>query len=448
MQKKYCVLFTDLNLSSPILRAIDEMGYINPTPIQQQAFSVIRSGRDVVGVAQTGTGKTLAYLLPLLTHLNYSEQRHPRILVLVPTRELVVQVEQEAKQAAKYTSLRIAGVYGGTNMTPQAETVMEGLDVLIGTPGRLFDLAMRGVLSVKQIKHLVIDEVDEMLNLGFLPQVKSMIDLVPERRQNIVFSATLSEQVEKLLSGFLGDTHKIEIAPHGTPLDQIEQRVFLVPNFYTKINLLAYLCNTEPDFSKVLVFVPSKKIADLVYEKLQPQFPEKIGVIHGNKSQNYRFNTLEKFEKEEINLLVSTDIMARGLDITDVSHVINMNIPENPGDYLHRIGRTGRIHKAGISISFTDKSELEYLQQAEQLMKKSLLIKELPAEVEVAELLLPEEEPSVSTKNYIKAPRLKSSKGAFHEKKQKNKKVNLGGPGRKRVDKPSNRGAQKRKNKK
>ncbi len=442
------MLFTDLNLSSPILKAIDEMGFINPTPIQQQAFSVIRSGRDVVGVAQTGTGKTLAYLLPLLTHQKFSDQRHPRILVLVPTRELVVQVEQEAKQAAKYTNLRIAGVYGGTNMTPQAETVMDGLDVLIGTPGRLFDLAMRGVLSVKQIKHLVIDEVDEMLNLGFLPQVRTILDLVPERRQNIVFSATLSTQVENLLSGFFRDPHKIEIAPHGTPLDQIEQRVFLVPNFYTKINLLAYLFNTEPDFTKVLVFVPNKKIADLVYEKLQPQFPEKIGVIHGNKSQNFRFNTLEKFEKEEINLLVSTDIMARGLDITDVSHVINMNIPENPGDYLHRIGRTGRINKAGISISFTDKLELEYLQQAEQLMKKSLLIKELPSEVEVAELLLPEEEPSVSTKNYIKAPRLKNLKGAFHEKKQKNKKVNLGGPGKKRVDKPANRGAQKRKNKK
>jgi ATP-dependent RNA helicase RhlE len=444
------VLFEELNLNTPLLNAIHDMGFVYPTPIQEKSFSIIMSGRDAVGIAQTGTGKTLAYLLPLLRQLKYSTQRQPRIIVLVPTRELVVQVINELENLSKYQTVRIAGVYGGANINKQAETVFEGLDILVGTPGRLYDLVLRGVLSLNSVKKFVIDEVDEMLQLGFRPQVVNIMELLPEKRQNILFSATLSKEVEQLFSTFFYNPEKIEIAPHGTPLDQVKQYVYRVPNFYTKLNLLDHLIETEPDFTKVLVFAESRKLADIMHEFMVKKFPEDVGVIHSNKSQNYRFNALERFEKGKYRVLIATDIMARGLDITDVSHVINFSIPSQAGDYLHRIGRTGRAEKTGVAYSFVTEAEQEFQMQVETLMNKAIELLELPEDIDISDHLLPEEQTTISSKNYLKLPSMKKSQGAYHEKKEKNKKVNLGGPGRRKPKgkKPSNRSAKKRKFKK
>jgi ATP-dependent RNA helicase RhlE len=446
-KKKEIVLFKELNINTPLQNAINDLGYEYATPIQEKSYSVICSGRDVVGIAQTGTGKTIAYLLPLLRNLKYSEQRHPRVLVLVPTRELVTQVLQELEALSKYMNVRTGGVFGGANINKQAEMVMGGLDILIGTPGRLYDLMMKGVLSVKSVKKLVVDEVDEMLNLGFRPQVINIIEHLPTKRQNILYSATLTEDVEALFNEFFYNPERIEIAPHGTPLEQIEQRAYHAPNFFTKINLLEQLLKGDDSMSKVLVFSDNKKLADVLHDKISPNFEGEIGVIHSNKSQNYRFNALKQFDSGKYRVLISTDIMARGLDISDVSHVINMSLPEHPGDYLHRIGRTGRANKAGIAISFISESEQEKQMEIEELMHRTMLVEPLPVGLEISDHLLPEEQPSLSTKNYLKISSIKDSKGAYHEKKTKNKKVNLGGPGRRKPKgkKPSNRSAKKRK---
>jgi ATP-dependent RNA helicase RhlE len=257
------------------------------------------------------------------------------------------------------------------------------------------------------------------------------MEILPLRRQNLMFSATLTSEVEELINSFFFDPQKIEIAPHGTPIERIIQTAYHVPNFYTKLNLLVYLVNSNPGMEKVLVFVGTKKLADRLYEQLEKKITGKADVIHSNKSQNYRFNVLEKFEKGEIKILIATDIIARGLDISDVSHVINFDIPSVPGDYIHRIGRTGRAHKDGIAIAFINNAEQAYQTEIEKLMKKSIPLMALPDKLEISNIFTDEEKPDLGNKEYLKAPSLKNSKGAFHEKKDKNKKQNSGSPAKK-----------------
>ncbi|MEN8121696.1 MAG: DEAD/DEAH box helicase [Bacteroidota bacterium] len=429
------MIFSELNINTPLLNALNDIGYEYPTPIQKEAFSVILSGKDVVGIAQTGTGKTFAYLLPLLKQHKYSEQRNPRILIVVPTRELVLQVVKEAERLTKYVNIRIAGVYGGTNINTQKQMVYNGLDLLVATPGRLIDLALTGVLRLKSIQKLVIDEVDEMLNLGFRKQLIDLMDMLPKKRQNLMFSATLSDGVDQLIKEFFYEPQKIEIAAHGTPLDQIIQQAYHVPNFYTKVNLLENLLLDEESLSKVLVFVDSKKLADRLHEHLGEKFSDQLGVVHSNKSQNYRINSLKRFEDGTHRVLISTDIMARGLDISDVTHVINFDTPEVPGDYLHRIGRTGRADKTGVAITFINEAEQAYQMDIEKTMKKTIPMEALPENLEISNVYTEEERPSLHDKSYLKEPTLKHSKGAFHEKKEKNIKVNSGSPARKRKTK-------------
>jgi ATP-dependent RNA helicase RhlE len=425
------VIFKDLNLHLPLLSAIDELGYVNPTPIQAKAFSAIMSGKDVIGIAQTGTGKTIAYLLPLLRQLKYADQKNPRILIVVPTRELVAQVVDEIEKLTKYMNVRFAGVYGATNINTQKQMIYEGLDILVATPGRLMDLYMTGILRLKSIQKFVIDEVDEMLNEGFRAQLISMMEVLPKKRQNLMFSATLTSEVEELVNEFFYDPQKIEIARHGTPLEQIEQTAFQVPNFYSKLNLLEYLLKENKDMEKVLVFVETKKMADSVFEKLDQKMPGICGVMHSNKSQNFRFNVLDKFENANIKVLIATDIIARGLDISDVSHVINFDTPSIQGNYIHRIGRTGRADKPGQAILFFNDVEQKYLAVIEQLMKKSIPISPLPENLEISAIYTDEERPDLGNKEYLKQPKLKHSKGAFHDKKLKNTKQNSGSPAKK-----------------
>lgn len=440
--------FVDLNLNTPLLAALSDLGYTAPTPIQQKVFSVAMSGRDVVGIAQTGTGKTFAYLLPILRQLTFSKQKEPRVLILVPTRELVVQLVGEVRKLTAYMNTRVEGVYGGTNINTQKELVGNGLDILVATPGRLMDLALGRYVNLKYIRHFVIDEVDEMLSLGFRVQLTTILDLLPSRRQNLMFSATMTEEVDELINVFFNAPATIEATRSGTPLDRILQGAYQVPNFYTKLNLLEHLLATDDSMQKVLIFSPSKRTADLIQRHLDNQFPDQFETIHSNKSQNFRMNAVVKFEKGLCRGLIATDLLARGLDVTDVTHVINVDTPAEPETYIHRIGRTGRADRDGSSLLFVAESERPAQEAIEALMARPIPLLPFPEGVEISGHLLDEERYTPgSGKNYL-PPQPAVRTGAFHEKKKKNKKVNLGNKTKHlremKYKKPITRGQKKR----
>lgn len=421
--------FADLNLPKPLLRALDDLGLQDPTPIQEKAFPVILSGRDVVAIAQTGTGKTFAYLLPVLRQLNYSDQRHPRVLIVVPTRELVAQVTDEIGKLSKYMSVRCVGVYGASNINTQKQQVYDGIDILVGTPGRIIDLTLSRTLQLSDIKKVVIDEVDEMIGLGFRPQLTQIIEKLPPRRQNLLFSATLDEESEAIIETYFNSPEYVELISRGTPLEKIIQETYYIPNFYSKINLLVSLLRRDEDMSKVLVFVKNKKVADDLEKELEPEFPEAIGVIHSNRSQPQRFAAVKHFQEGTHRVLIATDVIARGLDLRDVTHVVNFDAPKDAAAYIHRMGRTGRADKDGSSVLFIADKDLEIQQAIETLMKKELPVLDLPDDVEISDVLTKEERPVVRDKNIHKNQKKKEFEpgSAFHEKKAKNKKEQLGG---------------------
>lgn len=417
--------FDDLNLTAPLRNALADLGFTTPTPIQQKAFPVIMSGRDTVGIAQTGTGKTFAYLLPVLTQLRFSDQKEPRVLIVVPTRELVVQLTGEIQKLTAYMTVRVEGVYGGANINTQKIQVAGGVDVLVATPGRLMDLALCRAVSLKYIRHFIIDEVDEMLALGFRSQLTTILDLLPRRRQNLLFSATMTEEVDEMIGTFFNAPVNVEPVRAGTPLERIVQSACCVPNFYTKINLLEHLLAHDASMSKVLIFGATKKMADLIHEHLEAAFPGQFELIHSNKSQNFRLNAVASFEKGRCRGLIATDLLARGIDVTDVTHVINVDTPLEPETYIHRIGRTGRADRDGAAMLFYTDAEQPALEAIETLMEKKIPQFPLPQEVPVAHQLTPEEmKKPGSDKNYLPAQPVRT--GAFHEKKAANKKVNLG----------------------
>lgn len=437
--------FRDLNLNTPLYNAIDDLGFITPTPIQVESFNVVASGKDVVGIAQTGTGKTFAYMLPILKNLKYSRQENPRVLILVPTRELVVQVVNEIEKLSKYIDNRVLGVYGGTNINTQKQAIAQGLDILVATPGRLYDLAVSRVLQLKSIQKLVIDEVDVMLDLGFRHQLLNIFDILPERRQNIMYSATMTKEVDELITEFFVNPTKISIAVSGTPLENITQTRYNVPNFYTKVNLLKELLSEKDTYSRVLIFVAYKRMADRLFDKLEELFPSETCVIHSNKTQNYRLRSIEQFREGENRLLVATDVMARGLDIDDVSHVINFDTPDYPENYMHRIGRTGRAERKGESILFSTEREQQAREDIEALMHMAINTLEIPEQVEISKELIEEERDVIKERYNPTKRREEGAPGpAFHEKKEKNKKENLGGSYRremaKKYKKPKTRG--------
>ena len=435
--------FQDLNLNTPLRNALDDLNFDKPTPIQEQAFSAIMSGRDVVGIAQTGTGKTFAYLLPLLRMLKFSKQKNPRILIMVPTRELVVQVVGEIEKLTKYINIRVAGVYGGVNINTQHQDLMRGLDVVVATPRRLYDLVLRRALQLKSIQKFVIDEVDVMLDLGFKFQVNNIIELLPPNKQSIMFSATMTETVEEMIDTNFKTPEKISVAVSGTPLENIEQRAYKIPNFNTKANLLKHLLSDEEIYHKILIFIGDKRIADRLFENLNEEFPGEVSLVHTGKSQNFRLNSVEEFDEGQTRILIATDVMARGLDIEHVSHVVNFDTPNYPENYMHRIGRTGRAERKGQSLLFTTDKEQEYLDAIEDLMNMEVTKYEIPKEVEISKELIPEERPrAIEINNPNKTD--DEAGPAFHEKKEKNKKVNLGGSYRreiaKKYKKPKTRG--------
>jgi ATP-dependent RNA helicase RhlE len=417
--------FEQFNLSKQLKRALDDLGFTTPTPIQIQSFPVILSGKDMVGIAQTGTGKTLAYALPIVQDLKFSEQASPRVLVLVPTRELVVQVVENIRAIAACKNLRVVGVYGGTNINTQTKELAPGVDILVGTPGRLFDLAMSRTVKFKTITKLVVDEVDVLLDAGFRVQLTNIFDLLPERRQNILFSATMTDEVSKLIDSYFTSPVRIAISASGEPVKKIEQSCYPVKNFYTKINLLEHLLSNRKEFSKVLVFVSSKKMATRLFDIFTELMPG-VGVIHANKEQAYRLEIIRKFDAGNIRILIATDLIARGVDLEKLSHVVSFDTPDFPENYIHRIGRTGRAEQSGQSILFFTEKENEYKVAIEALMKYEIPQLEFPEEVEINFKSTPEEEEKVVMKRNRKTTHVKPTEG-FHEKSEKNKKVNLGG---------------------
>jgi ATP-dependent RNA helicase RhlE len=394
--------FEDLNLNKFLLEALADQEISTPTEIQEKAIPVASSGKDIVGIAQTGTGKTLAYLLPILKTLKFSDQRNPRVLILVPTRELVVQVVREIELLTPRISVRALGIYGGTNINTQKQLVHDGSDIIVATPGRIYDIALTGILRFSSIQKLVIDECDEMLNLGFLPQLQRIMELLPQKRQNMLFSATITEHVSDLIDNYFDEVVKIEIGRTGKPLEKIDQYFYLAPNFYTKLNFLKSLVADKETFRRFFVFVRNKKYADIIFEALSQIHPNEFGVIHSNKSQNFRIRMLDEFQDGKLRGIIATDVASRGVDIEKVSHVVNLDIPEIAELYIHRIGRTGRKEMAGETITMITEDEVPALEGVFQLMGKSYPIDALPEDIEISIQLNEEEKP----KNIHDAPTL------------------------------------------
>jgi len=406
--------FETLNLNNPLRNALAELGVQNPTNIQEKVFPVVMSGVDVVGIAQTGTGKTFAYLLPCLRQWKFTKDKSPTILILVPTRELVVQVIGAVHQLTKFLNVRVGGAYGGTNIKTQIAMLGEGQDIVVATPGRLLDLIFNGSLKAKSIKKLIIDEVDEMLDLGFQDQLTKLFDLLPKRRQNLMFSATMTEQVEKLIGQFFANPAYVEAARAGAPLDNISQELYECPNFNTKVNLISNLLGNA-ELSKVLVFTATKKLADQLFERMDALLPQQVGVIHANKDQNYRFNAVDSFQN-----------VSRGMDISDVSHVINFDLPTTPENYIHRIGRTGRADAKGHAITFVSPFDPEILGEIEEMMDMVVSNSELPEDLVISSELTIDEMPNDFREGATQKKKKFIPAGpAFHDKKDKNKKVNV-----------------------
>lgn len=411
--------FEQLKISKSILKTLDEIGFHSPTPIQQKAIPKISSGVNVVGIAQTGTGKTAAYLLPLLTKLKKPEGKDPRLVVLVPTRELSIQVGEDTEELLTYSELRSAAVFGGIGWTKHAELIQPGIDILVATPGRLWDLYMAGALSLKKVKYLVIDEADRMLDMGFLPQLRQLFEIIPARRQNLLFSATFSESVEKMAGEFMDYYEKVEVARSATPVKQVSQTVYKVPNYRTKLNLIQHLLKDEEKFTRVIIFVRTKEHADEVFRVIKRKAEGEKRILHSNKGQNTRINAINAFKNGEVRILISTDVSARGLDASLVSHVINFDLPLGYEDYVHRIGRTARAGNKGDAISLIDPSEEWHLKKIEKLIRMEIPVAEIPEEVAIVETDFDERQKQlreIDRQRKIDDPNFQ---GAFHQKKRK-----------------------------
>lgn len=428
--------FDDFKLSKNLRKAVDELGFVNPRPIQKKSYSVILSGSDMLGIAQTGTGKTLAYALPVLQMLPFSKEKQPRALFLVPTRELVVQVVAELEKFAKHTTLSTLGIYGGTNINRQKESLAEGADIIVATPGRLYDLMLSGALKTKSIKKLVIDEVDVMLDLGFRFQLTNIMDLLPLKRQNIMFSATMTQDVDQLITHYFKTPKRVTVATSGTPLENIEQSCYAIPNFYTKVNFLIELFKDKKLYSKVLVFTLNKKTADRLFREIEELYAQEACLIHSNKTQNYRLRSIRQFEEGSNRILITTDVMARGLDLDRISHVINFDTPHYPENYMHRIGRTGRSEEKGAAILFYTEKEKPAKEAIEALMKTRIKVCNLPDTIEISTRLSPEETPKIKERDNPHKRSIEEERGeSFHEKKEKNKRVNQGGSYKRIIEK-------------
>jgi len=365
--------FSELDLVPSLLRAVSEQGYINPTPIQSQAIPALLEGRDVLGCAQTGTGKTAAFALPVLQKLSQSAQpagkRRIRALILSPTRELAAQIGECFEAYARFLDIRHLVVFGGVGQNPQVRSLNAGIDVLVATPGRMLDLCNQGFIQLDAVEFFVLDEADRMLDMGFIHDIKRVLKMLPTERQNLLFSATMPRSIVQLANGFLREPIQIKVDPVSSTAERIEQRVVLVGRDHKK-DLLVDVLNFE-DYDRVLIFSRTKHGANRLVKILERAGIE-AAAIHGNKSQNARERAMDGFRSGDLNVLIATDIASRGIDVEGVSHVINYDLPNEPESYVHRIGRTARAGASGIAISFCDETETGYLRDIERLTGLSI----------------------------------------------------------------------------
>lgn len=411
--------FEELKVAKSILKSLNDIGFISPTPVQQQAIPKINSGVNIVGVAQTGTGKTAAYLLPLLTKLRKPEGKDPRVVIIVPTRELAIQVGQDIEEFTAYSELRSAAIFGGIGWTKHAALLEPGIDILVATPGRMWDLYQVGALVLKKVKYLVIDEADRMLDMGFMPQLKQLQDVIPTKRQNLLFSATFSESIEKLSEEFLDYYEKMEIAPSATPVEKLTQLAYRVPNYRTKLNFIRVLLEDVERFNRVVIFVKTKEHADGIFKVVERKIEGETRILHSNKGQNARINSIKAFKNGEVRVLITTDVSARGMDVSQVSHVINFDIPNDYEDYIHRIGRTARAGHKGDAITLIDPSDEWHWNKIKALIRMDIEILPIPENIEVIETEFDENQNQLREIDRQKKIDDPTFKGAFHRKTKK-----------------------------
>lgn len=410
--------FEDFKFNKQLLTAITEAGYDTPTEIQQKAINPILAGQDVMGIAQTGTGKTAAFVLPLLMNLKYAQGNDPRALILTPTRELAMQIDEHIKMFSTYLDLRTVLLYGGLGPKTQKEQLAAGCDIIVATPGRFLDLYLAGDINTKSLKVLVMDEADKMMDMGFISKIHRILEVVPRKRQNLLFSATMSELVRKISGDFLAFPIVVEVTEQATPAKTVTQELYKVPNLKTKINLLQHLFQDDEAFHRVIIFCKTKEVADNVFGFLERKYGEdNVRVIHANKGQNTRINSINAFKSGEIRFLVATDVAARGLDVSNVSHVINFDVPIVIEDYVHRIGRTGRAFNEGTAITFANEAELYYVKKIEKLIRQSIPVSPLPEGVFVETTPFQERQAIAREIDNQKKKDNPDYKGAFHEKK-------------------------------
>jgi ATP-dependent RNA helicase RhlE len=411
--------FEAFNLNKQLRSAIADQGFTTPTEIQEKCIPLVFGGQEVIGIAQTGTGKTAAYLLPILMKIKYAQSDEPRAVVLAPTKELTIQIADHAQELAKYTDLRILPIYGGIGPRKQIEDLRKGIDLLVATPGRFMELYHEGELLTSAIKFLVLDEADRMMDMGFMQQLRKILEVVPRKRQNLLFSATFSERVEKLSEEFLEFPVKIEVTPQATAAKQVDQEIYHVPNQKTKMNFLTYLLQNREEYNRVMIFTRTKTVANNVFNFVDEKGLGPVKVIHSNKGQNSRINAINEFKEGKVRILVSTDVTARGIDVTKVSHVINFDVPVLYEDYVHRIGRTGRAFQEGKAITFATVAEIYHVEKIEKLIREKIPLKDIPTEVEITKTSYSEAQAMSLDMDWQKKREDPEFKGAFHEKKKK-----------------------------
>lgn len=411
------MLWLDFKLNKQLLDAVAEAGFESPTDIQQKCIPLILGGQQIIGIAQTGTGKTAAYLLPVLMRTKFAQGNDPRVLILVPTKELVAQVATQTLAMTKFTDLRVVAIYGGVGPKTQIESIKKGLDILISTPGRFLELYLRNEIPTKQIKTLVLDEADRMMDMGFMPQLRKIFEVIPSKRQNLLFSATYPTKVERLAEEFIEFPVRVEASPQATVAKKIAQELYLVPNAITKINFLEYLLVDQEEFNRVMIFTRTKAMANNIYKFLDRKKYGPVKVVHSNKGQNTRINAINEFKEGNLRILVATDVASRGIDVVNVSHVINFDVPIVYEDYVHRIGRTGRAFQSGKAITFVTDSEKYHIEKIEKVIREKIMVRQLPIEIKIAETPFDESQAMAREIDRQKRWEDPEFKGAFHEKK-------------------------------
>jgi ATP-dependent RNA helicase RhlE len=419
--------FQEFELNPQLYRAIEDAGYTTPSQIQQEAIPQIMAGHDVLGIAQTGTGKTAAFLLPLLMKIKYAQGEYPRALILGPTRELVMQISNELKKLSSHTDIRQVALYGGLGPKTQIETLQKGVDIIVATPGRFMEIYLKKEIYTKDLRFLVMDEADKMMDMGFMPQIRNILEVIPsKKRQNLLFSATFPPKVENLSQEFLEFPLRIEVAPQATTASNVTQNLYKLPNFKTKINLLQHmLMGTEEEYKRVIIFTRTKEYADNIYKFLERKVVGEwdVRVIHSNKGQNTRINAMEAFKEGNVRILVTTDVASRGIDIPQVSHVINFDVPLIYEDYVHRIGRTGRAQHVGEAITFVTIAEEYHIGKIEKIIKQTIPEKALPDNLKIEPTPPDEQKAMLLTIDNQRKKEDPSFKGAFHVKTNLPKKL-------------------------